>query len=125
MSSLYIFTTQEQAKNINRNYEVFNFNFAPLSCASEKFYIKLDENNIQIYDKYMNLLYNGSLNLELSKFSPRRELKLIYDLEDGVNFIGGNFVLEKDIGILIHNGSGLKFLAAYKGSVKKVKNAYE
>ena len=125
MSSLYIFNTYQQAMKIDRNYDLFNFNFGPLKCASEKFYIKLQENNIKIFDKYMNLKYTGSLNFNESKFNPNNKLKLVYDLDDTVNFIGGNFILEKSIGTLIHNGSGLKFLAAYKGIIHKVTKAYE
>lgn len=123
--SLYIFTTYQQAVNINRNYDVFSFNFSPLKCEEEKFYVKLEENNIKIFDKYMNLKYSGSLNFDESRFNPTNKLRLVYDLNDEVNFIGGNFILEKDIGVLIHNGSGLKVLAAYKGSIRRVTRAYE
>lgn len=125
MSSLYIFTTRQQAVNIDRNYDLFSFNFGPLRCKSEKFYVLLEENNIKILDAYMNLMYTGSINLDESRFNPRNKLKLVYELDDGVNYIGGNFILEKGVGTLIHNGSGLKFLAAYKGCIKKVTRPYE
>ena len=124
MTSLYIFNTHEQAINIDKDYDLFTFNFGPIKY-SEKFYVQLEDNNIKIFDKYMNIMYSGSLNLDYSRFNPKNNLKLVYDLDGNLKFIGGQFILEKDNGTLIHNGSGIRQMAAFRGSIHKVTRAYQ
>ena len=124
MSSLYIFTTYEQAKNIDKDYDLFTFNFGPVKY-SEKYYIELEDNYIKIFDKYMNIMYSGSLNLDYSRFNQKNNLKLVYDLDDTLKFIGGHFILEKGIGTLVHNGLGIRQMAAFKGTIHKVTRAYQ
>ncbi len=119
----YIFTPHEIASNVERHENIFNWNFKQILCNSNKLFddliVELNENDIIFYNKYHNKKYKGHLNLYTSVFD-RNRLKLIYDLESSIDFIGGTFILEPNQAIFIYNGSGLPYFSAYKGSILKV-----
>jgi hypothetical protein len=122
-NSLYILNINEQASNIHKNYGFMNFTYKPITCNLKKNIIKLDKNDIYIYNDLLKLEYKGKLNMNESNFSTN--VKLVYNLEASLSFIGGIFILENERGTIIYNGSGLPYIAAYRGSIAQVKNRYD
>jgi hypothetical protein len=120
---MYIFEIKEQAKNIDLYHNTATFNYEPIQCKSmDKMLIKITHNDINILDKHFNPKYKGHLNIEESVFN--NSLKLVFDLEPSLTYIGGSLILKKESATLIHNGSGLRFIASYRGSVSRLENPF-
>ncbi len=120
---MYIFEIKEQAKNINLYHNTGTFTFEPVQCTNmNKMIIKITNNDIDILDKNFNSKYKGHLNIQESVFN--NSLKLVFDLEPSLTYIGGSLILEKNTATLVHNGSGLRYIAAYKGSVARLDNPF-
>jgi len=113
----YYFNILEQAIDIKRHHNIFDWTFTKSKCQTERLTVKLEENNITILNKNMVPLFYGKLNMEKSVTFPQKQLKLVYNLEESLSFIGGKFILENKKATLIHNGSGLPFFSAFRGTV--------
>ena len=81
-------------------------------------YVKLEDNDIYILNEKSNFLYKGKINIQESQYHP--DIKLVYELESSPTFIGGLFILEKNMGQLIYNGSGLTYTNAFRGIIGKI-----
>jgi hypothetical protein len=117
--TIYIFTAIEHAKNVKKCNSYTEFEYSPFKdyCNLVRLYINLEENDVRIYDEKLNFKCKGKLNFQESRYLP--EPKLIYDLESNNDFLGGNLILEKQKAEIIQSGSGLYYLNAYRGSVKR------
>jgi hypothetical protein len=118
--SIYSFIATEHAQNVKKNRNFTEFDYVPFkdTCYLIRLYIKLDENDIHIYDEKLNFKYKGKLNIKESQF--RIKPKLIYDLDANNEFLGGTLILEKEKAEIIQSGSALYYLNALKGQIKKV-----
>ena len=118
--SKYSFIPLEHAHNVQKCSRYSEFEYEPFKKYSNisKMYIKLEENDIKILDEKSNFLYKGRLNIQESQYYPN--IKLVYELESSPSFIGGLFILEKNMGQLIYNGSGLTYTNAFRGIIGKV-----
>ena len=115
----YYFNILEQANDINRHQNINDFKFTPSKCQIERLTVKLQDNNITILNKNMVPLYYGNFNSKKSVTFPQKQLKLVYNLEESLSFIGGKFILENKKATLIYNGSGLPYVSIFRGSVTK------
>jgi len=79
------------------------------------YYIRLDENDIKIFNHDHYLMYSGHINTEESNIKDN--INLVYNLEATNNFVGGKFILNKNKGTIIMNGSGVPFFNAFRGDV--------
>jgi len=113
----YLFNILEQANDIEKHFDMYSWEYKPSKCQTEKLIIKLEENDITILNKNMVPQYFGKLNTYESITFPNKQLKLVYNLDESLSFIGGKFILENKKGTLIHMGSGLSFFAAFRGSI--------
>jgi hypothetical protein len=89
-----------------------------LCVMKNTYYFKLDDNDIKIFNHDHLLVYSGHLNTEESGLI--NNVKLVFNLEATNNFVGGKFILEKNNGTLIMNGSGIPFFNAFRGQVYKI-----
>lgn len=120
---MYIFEIKEQAKNIDLYHNIATFNYEPVQCKNiDKMIIKITNNDINILDKHYNPKYKGYLNIGESVYN--NSLKLVFNLEPSLTYIGGSLILEKESATLIHNGSGLRYIASYRGVVSRLENPF-
>jgi hypothetical protein len=116
---IYSFIANEHAYNVQKCNRYTEFEYVPFKnlCNLTKFYIKLEDNGVLIFDEKSNLKYKGKLLINESRYFP--DTKLVYELESTITFIGGLLILEKNVAQLIYSGSGLHYLNAFKGPVQK------
>ena len=118
--SIYKILINEEASNISYNKLKYTFDFKQCSCKDLDIkYIKLEENDIFIYDKNHVQRYKGHLNFQESIFTDENPI-LNYNMESNIKYIGGSFILNKTQGTLIFNGSGLEYFNAYRGIITKL-----
>ena len=119
--SIYKIDIKEESTNVNYNNTAnkYTFDFKKCTCSDLNIkYIKLEDNDIFIYDKNHVQHYKGHLNFLESVFrSP--DIILNYNLEPNINYVGGSFILNKNQGTIIFNGSSLRFFNAYRGTISK------
>ena len=115
---LYSFVPTYHAHNVQKCNRYTEFEYTPFTNNHyTKYYIKLDNNDVYIHDEKLNFKYKGRLDLQESRYYP--EIKLVYNLDSSINFIGGLLILEKNNAQLVHSGSGLPYLNAFSGVIRK------
>ena len=119
----YILEFDEISTNVqkifNKKY-IYSLEYKELdkSCDNKYIQFQLKNNNI-IIRQQNNKVINGSLDFNSSVFNDEN-LKLVYNLEDNINFLGGTVILEKNKGTIIYNGSGVMFVSAHRGPIRLI-----
>jgi len=119
----YLFSIDQEVKH-PLPFNINLFNYEPLS---KKIYyvIKLDGDNVQILDDREQILSSGTLaksnnqKLKTNETNETNELK--YYLTIGkLTFAGGFLNIKNNDCELIIMGSGLPYVGAYKGTLRKL-----
>lgn len=108
----YLFTVEEKV-NPPLPFNIKLFNYEPIE--NKRYYvIKFDDKNVEILDDGNNILTTGVVVK-----STQEELTI--GLENGkLTFAGGYLVIKGNIAELIIYGSGLPFIEAFRGTLRKL-----
>jgi len=122
--SLYLFEIKEQATDMQKQFDYINFNYKKVMCNKDnKLIIKLENNDVYIYDNKYNLICKGRANLKVSRFLF--DPIIIYDLFSTIDFVGGSLLLQNNIATFNYNGEGLPYVNSYRGNITLVQNRYQ
>ena len=112
----YILEFDEISTNVQKIFSekyIYSLEFTPFDKSCDNNYIKFQlKNNNIIIRLHDNKVINGSLDFNSSVFNDEN-LKLVYKLEDNINFLGGTLILEKNKGTIVYNGSGVIFISSF------------
>ena len=119
----YLFSIDQEVK-----YPLpFNINLFNYEPVTKKMYyiIKINEDNVQILDDNEQILSSGTLTKSNNQKSKTNELdepnELKYYLTEGkLTFAGGFLNIFNNNCELIIMGSGLPYVGAYKGTLRKL-----
>lgn len=120
----YLFSIEQEVKKPLP----FNINLFKYEPISKKIYyiIQIDGQSIQILDDNEEILTSGTLikseNLQKIEKENAEKFNVInYHLNVGkLTFAGGYLNIKENICKLIIMGSGLPYIAAYKGTLRKL-----
>ena len=119
----YLFSVEQEVKN-PLPFNIKLFKYEPVTKKTY-YVIKIDGENIQVLDDNEQILSSGILtkskNQQKSKTNePEIMNELEYYLSGKLTHAGGYLIINNNTCELIIMGSGLPYIGAYKGTLRKL-----